>query len=718
MIVNFLILALHSFPLKQKLMNGITSKRISKFCFLIFFPMITSQAQDVHIASSNPLILKPNEVVDFGKLNVANIKEATQSYIQQVKESNKRIISVSDANRTFENTLGELDLGAYLLAQPSSIYEVVFSAHPDKDIRDAASASFQELANLSAEQDLNEDLYKAVKAYALKAEAKMLTGERKHFLEKLLRDFQNNGFALTADKRDTLKALNNKLLDLSIKFSSNIAQDNPTIVFSESEMEGVSMEFKKSHKQADGSYKLDVSNPSYVAFMSYAKSAEARRRFYLTKTNVAAPANDKLLVEILSLRTRKAKLLGHSSYANYATESIMSKNPKNVWDFETKLQTDLRPKAIQDYNNLLKLKSTETGKKETIIFPFDNMYYTTQLLDKTYKVDEEEVKQYFELQNVIKGLFDVYQRIYNLSFVEDKHPSVWHPDVQAFSVTDNVTNKNIGYFYLDLYPRDNKYKHAACFPITASHTVASGRQIASAALICNFPKPTADQPSLMTHSNVVTIFHEFGHLMHSMVNETELSSFAGTNVVTDFVEAPSQIMENWVWNKEVLSLFAKHYKTGAVIPADLVDRMIASKNATSGLTALQQVFYGTFDFTLNDGFLVTSPNAVADLIKKLQNSITLFPWQEGSHFEASFGHLTNYASEYYGYLWSLVYAQDMYSVFAANPLSPETGARFRKMVLAKGGSDDALTLVRNFLGREPNNSAFLKNLGLSPSLKK
>ncbi|MFI5151217.1 MAG: M3 family metallopeptidase, partial [Bacteroidia bacterium] len=219
-------------------------------------------------------------------------------------------------------------------------------------------------------------------------------------------------------------------------------------------------------------------------------------------------------------------------------------------------------------------------------------------------------------------------------------------------------------------------------------------------------------PSLMTHSEVQTIFHEFGHLMHVMVSETELESFAGTNVVTDFVEAPSQIMENWVWNKSVLSAFAKHYQTGKIIPAELLDKMIASQNATSGILSLQQVLYGTLDFTLNDGFSADNSQSIPDLVKKLQNEITLFPYVDGAHFEASFGHLTGYASQYYGYLWSKVYAQDMYSVFSDNPLNPATGDLFRRKVLSKGGSDDALNLVRNFLNREPNNKAFLKSLGL------
>jgi thimet oligopeptidase len=662
--------------------------------------------------NTNPFLAKPDQTIDFSKANPKNIREATVFTQNAIREINKRITGVSTGKRTFQNTMVELDQEGSLMYQIGSCFQVLLSASPDKAIRDSASSCFEEMNNLVNEQSLNENLYNAVKEYAQTVEAKSLKGERKYFLLITLRNFERNGFALSKEKRETLKALNKKLSELYLQFDNNIAQDNPTLMLKEEDMQGLPDDFRKAHKQTDGAYKMDVSYPSYIPFMNYARSTEARKRVYLLKTNVAYPKNDLLLVEMVKLRAEMAKLLGHATYTEYVTETNMSKDRKRVWAFEKKLKEDLRLKALEEYQELLSLKSQISGKPETVIYPYEASFYTHLLLDKKYSVDEEKVKEYFELQHVLKGLFDVYQRIYNLSFVEDKNPGVWSPDVQAFSVTDNVTKKKIGYFYLDLYPRDNKFKHEACFPISSSHAVAGGRSLACASLICNFPKPAADKPSLMTHSEVKTLFHEFGHLMHAMVNETELRLMSGTGVVRDFVEAPSQIMENWVWNKQVLSLFAKHYQSGAVIPAELVDKMIASRNATSGLSALQQVYYGTLDFTYHDTVQPASPAEANALARDLQNSITLYPFVEGSHFESSFGHLTDYGAGYYGYLWSLVYACDMYSVFDSDPLSPALGHRFRETVLAKGASDDALNLVRNFLGREPNNKAFLKNLGI------
>ncbi|MFI5150269.1 MAG: M3 family metallopeptidase, partial [Bacteroidia bacterium] len=458
-------------------------------CLLFAAPFFQLPAQEVHPCSGNPLEPHYNETMDFSRVTVNTIQEATLSCQNQVKVLNGLITGIKDADRNFANTLALIDKGMDLIDKSVSTYELISSTSPSKEIRDAASTAYQTLTGLASAQSLNEDLYKAVTAYALTKDAEALHGERKFFLDKLLRDYRREGFALSKIQRDTLKVLNDKLTDLSVQFRNNIAQDNPFLTMTSAEMEGLPDDYIQAHKQADGTYKLDASNPSYLPFMTYAKSTEARKKYYLLKMNVAAPANDILLADIIRIRTRKAKLLGYQTYAEYATDPNMSKNKKNVWAFENTLKTDLRAKAEQEYKEMLALKNKDSYKPSTILYPYENAYYTNMLLETKYKVDEEKVKEYFELQNVIQGLFGVYQKIYNLSFVEDKHPSVWTPDVQAFQVTDNVTKKIIGYFYLDLYPRDNKYKHAACFPITNARNCPEGRQLASASLVCNFPKP-------------------------------------------------------------------------------------------------------------------------------------------------------------------------------------------------------------------------------------
>jgi thimet oligopeptidase len=280
-------------------------------------------------------------------------------------------------------------------------------------------------------------------------------------------------------------------------------------------------------------------------------------------------------------------------------------------------------------------------------------------------------------------------------------------------VYDAVTKEQIGYFYLDMYPRDDKYSHFAEFDIIPARKGAGEKQLPVASLVCNFPKPTPDKPSLLLHKDFYTLLHEFGHLIHALLSEAELASYAGTAVPRDFVEAPSQIMENWAFDKTMLISFSKHYKTGESLSAEMAEKLIASQNVKAGLDALQQIFYGITDYTLYDGFDAGGTKSTSDVVREVQNSVTLFPFLEGTLMEASFWHFTGYGAKYYGYMWSLVYAQDMFSVFAEKGLTnPEAGARYRKEVLSKGGSADPLILVKNFLGREPNNKAFLKKLGL------
>ncbi len=667
------------------------------------------------VFAQNPLLAPGNKPIDWAALNPKNIEEATSYAIKRSDSLINTITSlkVEDRKKTWFNVLKPLDDAIFILCKVQYPLDLMSNVHPDKAVRDKSTEAIVKISTYMDDINLNENLFRVVNSYATSPYVK-LQPEQKYFLDKLMRDFKRGGMELSPQGKDSLKAWNKKMLDLTVAFNENITSDNPFLVLSEKEMEGLPEDFKKERKQPDGTYKVDMSYPSYYPFMTYAKSADARKKVYLCKVNIGAKKNPEVLKNLIWYRDKKAKLLGYKTYAEYAVEENMAKTTKNVWDFETKLAQDLRPKAEADYKEMLTYKSKETGKDETVLYPYDGFYYGNKILQEKYNVDAQKVKEYFETQNVIKGIFSIYQKLYNLSFNEVKNPSVWHKDVQAFSVTDNATKKTIGFFYLDLYPREDKYKHAACWPTQPSRKNFPENDLPHASLVCNFPKPSADQPSLLTHDVVKTFLHEFGHLIHNLLSETETASLCGTNVNWDFVEAPSQIMENWAWNKEVLSMFAKHYKTGETIPAELVDKMIAAKNLNSGVQALQQVFYGTLDFTLHDGWDPNGKETIADKVKATQDKVTLYPYLEGSHFECSFGHLTGYGAKYYGYLWSLVYAQDMFSVFdKTGVLSTETGAKFRGQVLSRGGSSDAIVYVRNFLGREPDNKAFLRSLGLA-----
>lgn len=689
---------------------------LSGFVLLLFAARPGNSDQQPPRSSHNPLMPEPEELFDFARVDEAAIRSAATYTENKVTMMLSSIGGVEDSKRTFANTMEPLDEVYNTLQKATSVYELLSATLTDKTTRVLSGEMLEKFTTQTDAQLLNEALFHAVKSYSETDEAKSLSGERAYFVKRMLRQFSLNGMNLPAAQRDSLKMTNTRINELSVEFQKNIAGDKTHVSFSKNEeVAGLSEDFLQSFREAseEGGYSFDLSTPTYTTFMSQCTNTESRKKMYLAKMNIGGKTNEELLVKILKLRTFKANLLGFKTYSEYATADIMAQNTKNVWDFEKGLAKDLRPKAVEDMKALLAIKSTMTKTKASVIYPYETAFYTNELLKTKYKVDAEKVKEYFEMSNVINGIFTVYQKLYNLRFEEDKTPSTWFKDVKAYSVYDNATNERIGYFYLDLYPRPDKYNHFGCFSLTGSKKYANGKkQLRSAALVCNFPPPSADKPSLLPHNTVVTFFHEFGHLIHVMLSETELAAFAGTNVATDFVEAPSQIMENWAWQKSVLSLFAKHYKTGEMIPDSLLNSMIAARNVNSGINTLQQVYYGTLDFTLNDNAPPASSDAIVAKTKELQNSITLSPWVEGTHFAGSFGHLTGYGSKYYGYLWSLVYACDMFSEFEPSPLSPETGKRYRDNVLAKGGSNDALVLVETFLGRKSSNKAFLKQIGL------
>jgi thimet oligopeptidase len=495
-------------------------------------------------------------------------------------------------------------------------------------------------------------------------------------------------------------------------FQKNIASVDDYLIVEEADMEGLEEDYIKNHKTDDGKYKIDLSYPSYIPYMKFSKSDAARIELYKKFKNRAAADNLEILNKVLILRKQMAELLGYNTYAEYRVEDRMAKLPATVWDFENDLVDKVKEKAALDYDELLDVKrSTLNDDSIDVINDWESSYYNNILLKEKYDLDQNMIKEYFATDNVIDGLFQIAQHLFKVEFEEVSTPSTWQEDVRFFNVKRD--GEVISYFYMDLYPRANKYSHAACFPMIAGKETDNGYQKPVATLVCNFPPPTEDRPSLLSKREVETFFHEFGHVLHNVLTQTKLSSHSGTSVARDFVEAPSQIFENWTWNYESLKLFAKHYETGEVLPFDLYERMLAAKNVGSGLSTLQQIYYGMIDFTLHDKYDPTSSEPTTEIVKNLQNEITLYPYVEGTHMQGAFGHLMGYAAGYYGYLWSRVYAEDMFSVFETKGvMDQETGVRYRDIILASGGSKDELEMVVEFLDRTPNQDAFLRSLGL------
>jgi len=573
---------------------------------------------------NNPLIIPFNNNFDFKNIKPGHIAEGTDYAISQADFIKNEIIQIASTERTYENTLVRIDDIYSVIESVWSPGYLMGSVHTSEEIRNEGLEASKKIENYITKLSLNEDLYNAVVAYVPTAEAKSLKGFRKKYLDDLLLDYKRIGFTLSKDKREKVKAVLDVLTDLGLEFDKNIRAAQDTLFLDPKDLAGLPDNYKKERLQNNGKYAIDMTYPSYVPFMDQAESDEAREALRFKFNNRARAENIGVLNDILRNRMKLVKLLGYNSYAEYRTEDRMARNPKNVWDFENDLKQQLREKAENDVAEMLTIKSVRLGKNTKTIHPWEAGFYENQVKLKKYNLDREEVRQYFEFNNVTEGLFTIYQQLFNVRFKKVQNPSVWHEDVQMFSIYDKTTSALIGNFYLDMFPRANKYGHAAAFSVVMGKMTENGYQKPATALVCNFPKPTDFQPSLLTHENVETYFHEFGHLVHGVLTTSRLISYAGTSVARDFVEAPSQMLENWVWQKESLSLFAKHYETGEVIPEELLDRMIAAKNINSGTKALQQIFYGIYDFTLNDGFDPDGNKSTTDLIKELKNEITFF----------------------------------------------------------------------------------------------
>lgn len=686
---------------------------IKKFFYLaVSFSMLAPTISISQNMDGNPLPGKFNQPIQFANLTAEYVKQATDLAISQARGYLDKLYTIPKEQRTFDNTMLTLD---NIYNNVGNVYGSVYlmgSVNPNDAIRDQAEESKAEFAKFFNEIQLDENLYRAVKDYSETNEARSLTGYKARFVEKTVEDFERNGFALSKEKRDELKAINDKLSDLSLFFQQNIAAVSDYLIVDDAQIDGLQEDYKNARRNEDGKYKIDLTYPSYIPFMKFSNSEETRKELYNLYNNRAARENLEVLIKVLILRQEMAELLGFKTYAEYRTGDRMAKLPQNVWDFENNLVDKLKEKAQMDYDELLMVKRAKLGVDTIdVIQPWESGYYNNILLKEKYNLDQNLVKEYFPTDDVINGLFQIAQHLFQVEFEEVKDPSVWDKDVRMFNVKQN--GKIISRFYTDLFPRPNKFSHAACFPMISGKETPEGYQMPVATLVCNFPAPTADIPSLLTKSEVETFFHEFGHVLHNVLTKTALSSHSGTSVSRDFVEAPSQIFENWTWNYDALKLFAKNYKTGEVLPVDLFDKMLAAKNVGSGLAYTQQVFYGMLDFTLHDKYDPTSSKTTTEIVEELQNKITLYPYLDGTHMQAAFGHLMGYAAGYYGYLWSLVYAQDMFSVFENNGVMDiDTGLRYRDIILSNGGSRDELEMVIEFLGREPNQDAYFKSIGL------
>ena len=626
------------------------------------------------------------------------------------------IIAIPDDQRTFENTVGALDDMMARLDEASNLAVFMSYVHPDPAIREAASGGEQMWSDWSIDFSKNIDLYNAVKAYA--GTNPTLVGEQSRMLEHTMRDYKRSGMTLSAEDRAQLTEIQKELGKLSIEFEANIRNDETVIPMTLDELDGVPQDVVDSLVELEGVYLVTLDYPTFGPIMDYCTVPETRQKVRWLYSRRAGRKNVKVLEKIIKLRDSSSDLLGYDTTADYETEIRMAKNGKTVAEFYEKLQPVVRKKAEKDWAELLQAKRDDLGDPNAEFMPWDFSYYYEKIKNNKYAVDSQKVQEYLPLENVMNGLFEITQNLYGIEYrevtdsAEQRGTPIWHEDVRLFEVWDTNTGKQLGEFYIDLHPRDNKYSHAAQWGLIQHKVWHDGTErLPVAALVCNFTKPTADKPSLMTHDESETFFHEFGHCLHTILSESEMASFAGTSVERDFVEAPSQMFEEWVWTPETLKLFARHYETNEPMPDELIEGMISAKNLQSGMKTESQIFLGKIDqayHTDEDGDVDTTQVAY-----DIYDDTRMYNHTPDTWFQGSFGHLTGYQAGYYGYMWSLVYAQDMFQRFKElGMLNPEAGAYYREKILSKGGTEDSLDLVTDYLGREPNMDAFLASLGL------
>ena len=646
------------------------------------------------------------------------ISATADQAIREAETSLKQLAQQDLSKVTFESTIHDLDTINSRVRTASDRIGLLQETAPEKALRDAASEASVKLSSWTIGLEYREDVYQAIRAYA--DTQPKLSGEEKLLFDETLRDYRRAGLSLPADKRAEVERLRKELTQLANDFNNHVNEARGPIDFTAEELAGVPASFLESPgvRQPDGRYRVMMNTTwHWEAVIENASMEETRHRAYVARYQLAKDTNADLLAKIVALRTTIALRLGYTTWADYQTEPRMAKTGATAVKFEEELVAGLQQKFTAEIAELQKLKVEETKSPDAKLEPWDLPYYTDKLKKQRYAVDTEKMRVYFPYQATLNGMFRIYERIFGLKFNELSPPQVWAPGVQLFSVSDSTTGAPIGLFYLDMFPREGKYNHFACFPVFQGSRRADGTQECPiASLVCNFPPPSADKPSLLKHSDVDTLFHEFGHVMHLVLSRSKFPRHVGFNVPQDFVEAPSQMLENWPWDKAVLDTFAADYRDPTKkVPAELIDALKRARVATSAVYYRRQLSLGLLDLALHTQ---TDPEAKIDVVALTNDVIarvSIAP-PPGTGMVTFFGHLAGgYDAGYYGYLWSLAIAQDMASVFQASPdkfLDVKIGHRLRNEVYGAGASREVSESVERFLGRKPSTKPFLKFLGV------
>lgn len=620
------------------------------------------------------------------------------------------LIAIPQAERTFENTIMGYERAFDNYGNALGMSGFLSYVSTDKKFRDAANDLQMQISQYMVDVATRRDVYKAIREYT--DTNPRLDPVQAKLVKEMLIGFKNSGMDLNDADLEKFKALNKEKAEYIIKFDKNIQEYKDPLAVTQEQLKGLGEDYiKKLSKTDDGKYLVTLDYPDYVPFMQNADDEQARKELEFKFNRRGGQENVELLEKTLTLRREIARLLGYKNHAELRLEDRMAKNPKTVMAFLKDLQKKLKPLGKKEDKEMIAYKNSKTGKNSRTLYSWESGYWSNKFRKENLELDSEKIKEYFPSQVVIDGMLDLFGGVFGITFEPVDIP-VWHPDVKAFKIKDKASGELVAYFYMDLYPREGKYKHAACFGLVEGEEKQDGTyQIPFVAIVANLNKPSGDTPSLLKHSEVETLFHEFGHVLHNALTKAKYSAFSGTSVSWDFVEAPSQMLERWAWDPQVLKKISKHYKTGEALPDDLIKRMIAAKNFGAGGMYLRQDFFAQYDMSLHTAD--TTPDTTK-LYFELTKKIRGLPLTKGTIPQASFGHIMGgYDAGYYGYLWSEVIAEDFFGEFKKNGIfNPETGLKFRREILEKGGTLDEEKMVENFLGRPADNKPFLKSIGL------
>lgn len=676
----------------------------------------------------NPLLYKfetPFETVPFDKIKAEHFLPALEEGIKLGKEEITKIKS-NPEKPTFTNVCESLEYAGDIVGRCAGIFFNLHSAESNDELQKIAKEFSPLLTDYSNDIKLDLELFEKIKVVYEAKDTLNLNEEEMRLLEKQYKSFTRNGALLNEEQKNRLREIDKEMSSLGLVFGDNILSETNgylLVIDSKEELSGLpesaleAAAMLAKEKGHEGKFAINLEVPSFFPVITYAVDRGLREKVYRAYSSKSFKGdefdNQENIKKIASLRHERANLLGYKTHADFVLEERMAENPDKVREFLGNLLDKAKPVANQEIEELKAFAFEKDGLKPEDFMPWDYAFWAEKLKESKFDLDAEKLKPYFKLENVVNGVFNIANKLYGISFRERRDIPVYHEDVQAYEVLDNK-KRHVGVFYTDFFPRAGKRGGAWMTSYRDQHFFDGQDLRPHVSIVCNFTKPTESKPSLLTFNEVTTLFHEFGHALHGLLSKCYYESLAGTSVYWDFVELPSQMMENWAYEKECLKEFATHYETGEVIPMDFVDKIKNSSNFHEGRQTLRQISFALLDMAWH-GQDPTNIENVGDHEEEAMKSCELLPTIPESNMSVSFGHIFRggYSAGYYSYKWAEVLDADAFEAFKEKGIfDKEIATKFKENILEKGGSRHPMELYVSFRGQEPTPDALLKRAGL------